>query len=216
MNSNWNPLPERPSPTSVRVFGVELRKGNKVRLWPQKTADIMDMALRGKVAVVEAIELDLDNQVHLAVVIDADPGRDLGMLRQPGHQRMRRRGDVHGVRRDRRVGQELPAQHLREPSQHPGRPVHAAGQQRRVDCRVRPVQRQPPPAPRNETSPGFGLGSLESIEEIEVTWPKGEKETFACGALDKMITLKKGKGTRMVRPPEGTGSDKGSPGKKSR
>jgi len=64
---------------------------------------------------------------------------------------------VHGVRRDRRVGQELPAQHLREPAQHPGRPVRAAGRGRRIDRRVRPVQRQPPSAPRHEPGQGVGL-----------------------------------------------------------
>ena len=37
-------------------------------------------------AVVEAIERDFDDQVHLAVVLEDDPGRDLGMLRQPGHR----------------------------------------------------------------------------------------------------------------------------------
>jgi hypothetical protein len=71
---------------SVTVFGVELRTGDRVRLWPQKNADIMDMALKGKVAILEAIESDFDNQIHLAVVLEDDPGRDLGMLRQPGHR----------------------------------------------------------------------------------------------------------------------------------
>jgi hypothetical protein len=86
-SEGWQDLdPENSRLESVTVFGVAVKPGDRVRLWPQKTADIMDMALRGKVAVVEAIELDLDNQVHLAVVIDDDPGRDLGMLRQPGHR----------------------------------------------------------------------------------------------------------------------------------
>jgi hypothetical protein len=71
---------------SVTVFGVAVKAGDRVRLWPQKSADIMDLALTGKVAVVEAIESDFDNQVHVAVVLDDDPGRDLGMLRQPGHR----------------------------------------------------------------------------------------------------------------------------------
>jgi hypothetical protein len=86
MNSNWDPLAEKAAPDSVKVFGVELRKGSRVRLWPQKTADIMDMALQGKVAVIEAIEQDFDDQVHLAVVIEDDPGREFGMLRQPVHR----------------------------------------------------------------------------------------------------------------------------------
>jgi hypothetical protein len=86
MNSNWDPLAERVAPESVTVFGVELRKGSRVRLWPQKTADIMDMALKGKVALIEAIEQDFDDQIHLAVVVDDDPGKEFGMMRQPGHR----------------------------------------------------------------------------------------------------------------------------------
>jgi hypothetical protein len=44
------------------------------------------MALTGKVAVIEAIEQDLDDQVLFAVVLDDDPGREFGMMRQPGHR----------------------------------------------------------------------------------------------------------------------------------
>ncbi len=71
---------------SVVIFGVKVKKGDFVRLWPQKSADIMDIALKGKVAIIEAIETDFDNQVHLAVVIADDPGREFGMMRQPGHR----------------------------------------------------------------------------------------------------------------------------------
>lgn len=82
----WDLEPENTPVTSVIVFGAEVKAGDRVRLWPQKSADIMDMALKGKVAIVEAIERDFDDQVHLAVVLEDDPGRDLGMLRQPGHR----------------------------------------------------------------------------------------------------------------------------------
>lgn len=71
---------------SVTISGVGVKPGDRVRLWPQKTADIMDLALKGQVAVVEAIERDFENRFHLAVVLEDDPGRDLGMLRQPGHR----------------------------------------------------------------------------------------------------------------------------------
>lgn len=84
--TDWNPLEETPAVETVRVFGVDLKRGDRVRLWPQKTADIIDLALVGQIAQIEAIELDYDNQVHLAVVLDDDPGRDLGALRQPGHR----------------------------------------------------------------------------------------------------------------------------------
>ena len=53
---------------------------------PRAGGDVLDLALAGKIAVVEAIEQDYEGQAHLAVVLDDDPGRDLGMLRQPGHR----------------------------------------------------------------------------------------------------------------------------------
>jgi hypothetical protein len=84
--SEWDPFADRPAVESVHAFGVELRVGSRVRLWPQKKADIMDMALEGKVAVIEAIEQDLEDNIQLAVVVDDDPGREFGMLRQPGHR----------------------------------------------------------------------------------------------------------------------------------
>jgi ABC-type Fe3+ transport system substrate-binding protein len=83
---DWSPEQENTRVEAVTVFGVPVRAGDRVRLWPQRSADIMDMALKGKVAVVEAIECDYDDHVHLAVVLEEDPGRDFGMLRQPGHR----------------------------------------------------------------------------------------------------------------------------------
>jgi hypothetical protein len=78
--------PETAPVESVTISGVALRPGDRVRLRPRKSADIMDIALKGKVAVVEAIERDYEDRLHLAVVLEDDPGRDLGMLRQPGHR----------------------------------------------------------------------------------------------------------------------------------
>ena len=87
MNAEWNPFEEaKVAPEAVRVFGVEVRVGDRVRLWPQKRADILDVAVTGKVAIIEAIEMDFDDQVHFAVVLDDDPGREFGMMRQPGHR----------------------------------------------------------------------------------------------------------------------------------
>jgi hypothetical protein len=87
MNRDWNPFEEAAAPPeSVRVFGIELRVGDRVRIHPKKKADILDMALAGKIAVIEAIEQDFEDQVQLAVVLDDDPGREFGMMRQPGHR----------------------------------------------------------------------------------------------------------------------------------
>jgi hypothetical protein len=70
----------------ISVRGIVVKPGDRVRLCPNKSADIMDLVLKGKIAIVEAIEYDFDEKVHLAVVIEDDPGRDLGLLRQPGHR----------------------------------------------------------------------------------------------------------------------------------
>jgi hypothetical protein len=87
MNRDWNPFEEAAAPPeSVRVFGIELRVGDRVLINPKKKADILDLALAGKIAVIEAIEQDFEDQVQLAVVLDDDPGREFGMMRQPGHR----------------------------------------------------------------------------------------------------------------------------------
>ncbi|MEY2609257.1 MAG: hypothetical protein QOH31_7154 [Verrucomicrobiota bacterium] len=70
----------------VEVNGVQLRTGHRVRIRPKSRADIMDIALEGKTAIIEAIEQDAENRIHLALVLDDDPGKDLGFMRQPGHR----------------------------------------------------------------------------------------------------------------------------------
>ena len=71
---------------SISLDGVDLKPGDRVRLAPNGRADIMDLALAGKIGLIEAIEQDFNDKIHLAIVLDDDPGRDLGMLRQPGHR----------------------------------------------------------------------------------------------------------------------------------
>ncbi len=84
---HWNPFEEPHSALEfVRIFGVDVRVGDRVRLRPRRSADIMDLALTGKVAIIEAIEQDLEDCIQLAVVLDDDPGREFGMMRQPGHR----------------------------------------------------------------------------------------------------------------------------------
>jgi hypothetical protein len=46
----------------------------------------MDMVLDGRTGVVESIERDYEDVVHLALLVDDDPGKDLGAMRQPGHR----------------------------------------------------------------------------------------------------------------------------------
>jgi hypothetical protein len=77
---------ERRTLECVQVGAFEVRRGDRVRLRPLGRADILDLALDGMSATVEAVEQDYDGNVYLAVTVDADPGKDLGSLRQPGHR----------------------------------------------------------------------------------------------------------------------------------
>ncbi|HWQ32033.1 MAG TPA: hypothetical protein VNQ79_04055 [Blastocatellia bacterium] len=82
----WQLLEDRNTLAEVSVGGVELHPGDRVRLRPRANGDIFDLALNGRTAVIEAIEQDYENRIQLAVILDNDPGRDLGLLRQPGHR----------------------------------------------------------------------------------------------------------------------------------
>ena len=68
------------------MAGVEVGRGSRVVLRPRAGADIFDRAIAGKVAVVDRVDEDMEGSVQLAVVVEDDPGRDLGEMRQPGHR----------------------------------------------------------------------------------------------------------------------------------
>lgn len=70
----------------VAVGSTFVKAGDRVRLRPKRRADVMDLATDGLTAIVEAVEQDVERRVHLAVVLENDPGRDLGLMRQPGHR----------------------------------------------------------------------------------------------------------------------------------
>jgi hypothetical protein len=83
---SWNSAADRRSVECVQIGTAEIRAGDRVRLRPCARADILDIALAGQTATVEAIEQDFEGRVYLAVTMDDDPGRDLGALRQTGHR----------------------------------------------------------------------------------------------------------------------------------
>jgi hypothetical protein len=82
----WRLLEDRMPLESVNVDGIDLKPGDRVRLRPRAGADIFDIALAGRVATVESIEQDYEGRIHFAAIVDDDPGKDLGMLRLPGHR----------------------------------------------------------------------------------------------------------------------------------
>ena len=59
------------------------RPGAHVRIRPRQGGDVFDLALEGKAATVEAVERDDQGRLLLAVTVDDDPGRDLGVF---GHR----------------------------------------------------------------------------------------------------------------------------------
>jgi len=97
--SAWDTEGNAP-PSSIRVDGADLRAGDRVRLRPHGRADIIDSALDGRVAVIEAIERDFEDKIHVAVVIDDDPGRDLGEMRQTGHRFFFSPSEIEPVERE--------------------------------------------------------------------------------------------------------------------
>ena len=82
----WNLLEDKPLLDSVSTGDVELHIGDRVCLRPRAGGDIMDNALAGKIAIIESIEQDYEGKIHLGVVVEMDPGRDIGLMRQPGHR----------------------------------------------------------------------------------------------------------------------------------
>jgi len=82
----WQLLEDKTTVDRLTVNGVEVQVGDRVRLRPREGGDVLDIALAGQVALVESIEQDYEGKCHVCVVLDDDPGRDLGLLRQPGHR----------------------------------------------------------------------------------------------------------------------------------
>jgi hydrogenase maturation protease len=82
----WQLLEDKKLVSDLIIDGVEVKQGIRVRLRPRPGGDIMDIALTGKTAVIEGIEQDYEGKIHVCVVVDDDPGRDIGLMRQPGHR----------------------------------------------------------------------------------------------------------------------------------
>jgi hydrogenase maturation protease len=82
----WQLLEEKTPLDHLEIGGVAVRPGSRVRLHPRPGGDVMDIALAGQIATIECLEQDYEGKQHVCVVVDNDPGRDMGLLRQPGHR----------------------------------------------------------------------------------------------------------------------------------
>jgi len=65
------------------VDAVGIPVGTRVKLHPRAGGDVFDLALAGKTAVVDVVETDMEGRVFVGVLVDDDPGRDLG---ERGHR----------------------------------------------------------------------------------------------------------------------------------
>ncbi len=99
----WQLLEDKTIVDHVMISDVEMRTGDHVRLLPRKGGDILDIALQGQIATIESIEQDYEGKTHIGVVLDEDPGRDLGLLRQPGHRFFFDASEVEPLLRDEQL-----------------------------------------------------------------------------------------------------------------
>jgi hypothetical protein len=76
----WEPAVDQsfdPWSDTVWIGATEVSKGTRVRLHPNRRADVQDMFVAGRTATVEGVFHDVDEDVHVAVVLDDDEAADL-------------------------------------------------------------------------------------------------------------------------------------------
>jgi len=75
-------LPDFPGHTEVTTGGVTFRRGDRVRLRPQREGDAIDHMVAGRTATIEKMLHDVDDRLYFAVTVEGDPGQEL--LRDTG------------------------------------------------------------------------------------------------------------------------------------
>lgn len=81
----WEQL-RAPAPKTVTVAGLEIGRGSRVVLRPRSGTDVLDRAVAGKLGVIDGVHQDMEGGIQLSVVVEDDPGRDMGEMRHPGHR----------------------------------------------------------------------------------------------------------------------------------
>ena len=62
---------------AIEVDGRRFARGGHVVLRPERNRNAQDHLLEGRSATIERIYVDYDDQVHLCVTVDDDPGQDI-------------------------------------------------------------------------------------------------------------------------------------------
>src|SRR5579863_1858511 len=110
----WNLLEDKSSTVShIEIDGISINVGDRVRLRPKEGGDILDIALRDQIAIIESIEEDYEGAQHICVVIEDDPGRDLGMTRQPGHRFFFTPAEIEPLPQDPETPADAPAKSVK-------------------------------------------------------------------------------------------------------
>jgi hypothetical protein len=76
----WDPGADAsvsPETDSINIGGVTVTKGSRVRLRPGRRADAQDMFLVGRIATVQGVFFDVENNSYLAVSLTDDPAAEL-------------------------------------------------------------------------------------------------------------------------------------------
>jgi len=77
----WDPDADaavHPDTDSVIIGGCRVARGSRVRLRPgRRRSDAQDMFLAGRIAEVQAVLLDVDDNPYLAVSLADDPDEDI-------------------------------------------------------------------------------------------------------------------------------------------
>ncbi len=76
----WDPAVDervQPEVDAVVIAGVSVSKGSLVRVHPSRRADAQDLFFADQVARVTAVLSDVDDQIHVALVLVDDPAADL-------------------------------------------------------------------------------------------------------------------------------------------
>ncbi len=74
--------------------------GDRVILRPRRRADAFDLILAGQAATVASVECDFEDQTYVTVLVDDDPGKDLGAEGKPGHRFFFRADEVEPIPRE--------------------------------------------------------------------------------------------------------------------
>ena len=83
----WQVLEDKTPVDRLTLGDTDVRVGDRVRLRPQtRRRRARHCAGWTSRCSLRAIEQDYEGKVHVCVVLEDDPGRDLGLLRQPGHR----------------------------------------------------------------------------------------------------------------------------------